>query len=297
MKQGSISAAALALHRSQPAVSASLKSLEEQLGVTLFQRQGRRLVPVPEAHYLMSEAVEILDRCSLAEQNLGLMGDSKAGTLHIACMPGPSAYLLPHFVSKYFADMPEVKVNITTRTSPQVANLMASQTYDVGICDLEAKTPHRTLFNILDITATCVCALPVDHLLAQQISVSVDDLRDQQMASLHVDLPLTKNTQKVFDLAGVAFNSRYSTQYFLPIIDAVASGQVCAIVDKFTARSYQIMQQKFKQDDVVFKPFVPDVDYSCSIITPVHRPLSQMSQAFVMAWKSYMLAIAVKDEW
>lgn len=292
MKQGSISGAAQVLHRSQPAVSASLRGLEDQLGVTLFQRQGRRLIPVPEAHYLLSEADQILDRCNLAEQNMGLMGDSQAGNLHIACMPGPSAYLLPKFVSEYFADKPEVKVNITSRTSPQVANLMASQTYDVGICDLEAQTPHRALFNILDISAACVCALPVNHSLADKDVIYVGDLADECMASLHIDLPFTKNTQKVFDDAGVHFNRRYSTQYFLPILDAVASGQVCAIVDKYTAQSYAIMQQKFVNKDVVFKPFLPTVDYRCSVITPVHRPLSQMSLAFVEEWKAYMQDIA-----
>ncbi len=296
MKQGSISGAAQVLHRSQPAVSASLKGLEDQLGLTLFQRQGRRLIPVPEAHYLLSEAVEILDRCNLAEQNLSLMGDGQAGSLHIACMPGPSAYLLPKFVSEYFSDKPNVKVNITSRTSPQVANLMASQTYDVGICDLEAQTPYRSLFDILDISAASVCALPIKHELAQKDVILVEDLKNEYMASLHVDLPFTKNTQKVFDDAGVKFNRRYSTQYFLPILEAVASGQVCAIVDKYTAQSYAIMQKKYTHKDVVFKPFLPNVDYRCSVITPVHRPASQMSLAFVSAWKEYMLQIANTEE-
>ncbi|MCP4790558.1 MAG: LysR family transcriptional regulator [Gammaproteobacteria bacterium] len=292
MKQGSISAAAVALHRTQPAISASLKSLEAQLGIALFQRQGRRLVAVPEAHYLLSEAIEILDRCSLAEQNLSLMGSSQAGTLHIACMPGPSAYLLPKFVSDYFVDMPKVKVKITARTSPQVANLMASQAYDVGICDLEAKTPHRSLFNVFDIDSECVCAISAEHPLSNKEVITVGDLGKEYMASLHEGVRLTRNTQEVFDTAGVAFNVRYATQYFLPIMDAVAGQQVCAIVDKYSARSYQIMQQGFGQQKVLFKPFAPAVNYSCSIITPVHRPLSQMSHAFVSAWRSYMLSTA-----
>ncbi|WP_238705169.1 LysR family transcriptional regulator [Parasedimentitalea marina] len=68
MRSGSISQAARNLHRTQPAISASLKTLETDLDMPLFLREGRRLVPVPEAHYLLSEAKEVLDRISTAEQ-------------------------------------------------------------------------------------------------------------------------------------------------------------------------------------------------------------------------------------
>lgn len=58
METGSVSAAARNLGRTQPAVSASLKTLEDSLGMALFHREGRRLIAVPEAHYLLSEATE-----------------------------------------------------------------------------------------------------------------------------------------------------------------------------------------------------------------------------------------------
>ena len=100
METGSVSAAARNLGRTQPAISASLKALEANLGMELFEREGRKLVPVPEAHYLLSEAAEILTRVTATEMNLVGMRNRSKGSLRIVAMPGPSVYLLPDFVSR-----------------------------------------------------------------------------------------------------------------------------------------------------------------------------------------------------
>ena len=62
MKSGSLNSAAKNLHRSQPAISASLKSLENSLDIVLFKREGRRLLPKPEAYYLLLSAESITIR-------------------------------------------------------------------------------------------------------------------------------------------------------------------------------------------------------------------------------------------
>ncbi|MFK7751649.1 MAG: LysR family transcriptional regulator [Sedimentitalea sp.] len=70
MTTGSISQAARNLGRTQPAVSLALKGLEETLGFQLFERQGRALVLVPEAQYLLTEARDILSHVSDVSRTL-----------------------------------------------------------------------------------------------------------------------------------------------------------------------------------------------------------------------------------
>jgi DNA-binding transcriptional LysR family regulator len=79
IKTGSVSQAARNMGCTQPAISASLKALEESLNMSLFKREGRRLSPLPEAHYLLSEANEVLERLHNAEQNLTNMRDRLKG--------------------------------------------------------------------------------------------------------------------------------------------------------------------------------------------------------------------------
>ena len=62
MKTGSISAAARQLGRTQPALSATVKELERNMNCPLFELQKGRLIPVPEAFFLLDKANEILEQ-------------------------------------------------------------------------------------------------------------------------------------------------------------------------------------------------------------------------------------------
>ena len=70
MKTGSISAAARHLGRTQPALSATVKELERTMNCRLFERQKNRLIPVPEAFFLLDRATEILDQVNDLKQLL-----------------------------------------------------------------------------------------------------------------------------------------------------------------------------------------------------------------------------------
>ena len=295
MKGGSVSSAADQLHRSQPAISACLKALEASLNITLFKREGRRLVPTPEAYYLLTEAVEILDRCQTTQQNLSLMRDNIAGSIRIASMPGPSAFLLPNFVSKYVADKPDVKVTISTRSSPQIRSLIASQSYDIGMCDMDSFDSGNHLFNSIDLPSDCVCALQVQHPLVSHDAITPSMLDGLPMGSLHADMDVVRHIQATFDDQGAEFNVRFTAQYFLPLMEFVAAGQACAIVDKLSARSYAVMHANSDQRPVVFRAFTPATAYGCSILTPPHRPISMIAQDFLNQWHKYLQATFNSD--
>ena len=82
MTSANLSEAANKLGRTQPAVSAAIKTLEEQLGLKLFERFGRRMVPLPEAQYLLAEAEEILSRLERVRLTMRGLVDEKTGNLN-----------------------------------------------------------------------------------------------------------------------------------------------------------------------------------------------------------------------
>ena len=290
MKNGSLSSAAKSLHRSQPAISSSLKNLEDSLGIVLFKREGRRLLPKPEAYYLLTEAAEILERCRTTEQNISLMRDRVQGSIRIVSMPGPSSLLLPNFISNYVANKPDVKINIATRSTSHIRSLMASQTYDIGICDMDFSGTDSELFDCVNLTSECVCALPADHPLAAKKVITPTHLNAEPMGSLHPDMAVVQNIQTAFDDHGADFNVRFTTQYFIPLLEFVAAGQACVILDKLSARSYQLLLQRATNQTVVFRPFAPATTYGCSILTPLHQPLSLVAEEFLHHWRQYVQA-------
>ncbi|NIZ63344.1 LysR family transcriptional regulator [Sedimentitalea sp. CY04] len=286
MRSGSISQAARNLHRTQPAISASLKTLETDLDMPLFLREGRRLVPVPEAHYLLSEAKEVLDRISTAEQNLTALRDRRTGHLRIVAMPGPSAFLLPEFISRFIADRPEVHVTVATRSSPQVRNLISAQGFDVGFCDLEVLDEPDRLFLNESMTCNCLCALPIDHPLAAHKIITAKDLDGHPMGALQPTHSTFSNTQAAFAAMDTEFKIRVDMQYFLPLFPFIEAGQVCAVVDVLSAYSY--LRSKGDAARIVFRPFKPDVPFGYSILTPHQRPLSCLAEEFVDRWRDWV---------
>ena len=70
MRVGSISEAARSLGRTQPAVSSTISGLEREIGFALFEREKKRLVPKPEAHYFLEEAEAVLKRLTKAGRTI-----------------------------------------------------------------------------------------------------------------------------------------------------------------------------------------------------------------------------------
>ena len=68
MRSGSISQAARAVGRTQPAVSTMVQTLEDQLGFALFLRQQGKLIPTPEARFFLEECEDILARVERTER-------------------------------------------------------------------------------------------------------------------------------------------------------------------------------------------------------------------------------------
>lgn len=291
MNTGSVSAAARNLNRTQPAVSASLKALEASLGMALFHREGRRLVAVPEARYLLSETSEILDRLTATRSNMEGMRNRVRGSLRIVAMPGPSAYLMPDFVSRFSSGAPDVRITLSTRSSPQILNLIAAQSFDIGFCDLgltDAITENLPdeLCKTVRVTCDCLCAVPRHHPLATYDKITAADLNGQPMGALQLGHATVTDTQNAFDACGAQFNVRVDAQYFIPLFHFVEAKQICAIVDPLSAKSYLL--QKGHDPGIKFVKFEPAVPFGYALVTPLRRPPSLLAKAFAEEWLSYV---------
>ncbi|MEO1748796.1 MAG: LysR family transcriptional regulator [Pseudomonadota bacterium] len=126
MTSASLSDAAKKLGRTQPAVSAAIKTLEEQLGLQLFLREGRKLVPVPEAQYLLTETTAILSQMKRVRQTMKSLADGQSGALQFAAMPGPVSMLFPRFIADQIEAASNTSVSILARSSSQIAELQSS---------------------------------------------------------------------------------------------------------------------------------------------------------------------------
>ena len=296
MLSGSLSQAARNLGRTQPAISAAIARLEDELGFKLFERRGLRLYAVPEAHYLLSQATDILERLDTTERNLKNLKNLEAGNLRIVAMPGPSVFLLPRLVSRLTKGHEDIRVTIITRSSPQVHRLISTQSYDLGIADLGIDNDiNSSLVNVTPVVSNCLCAVPKDDPLADLPLIRPQDLSGRPLATLNADHQTYRQTREVFHAVGAELRVRFEAQYFLPLLSYVEDRQACAVVDTLSAESY-LLYRGSAECGVAFRRFAPEIPLSFATLTPAHRAQSMLAVAFARAWEAEVTAINTRWE-
>ena len=287
MLSGSMSEAGRALGRTQPAISAMLSSLEQELGYELFRRDQRRLVPSPEAHYFLEEVELILNRLAQSGRTMREIGNLKRGTLRIACNPASSNVVVPNVVARFLQGRDDVKVSLMMRSSIIVEEWVASQKYDIGIA--ETPQPRRAL-DIRTFNMRCVCAVSNHDPLASREVIRPVDLDGLPMAALFDEHHTHSATFASFQAHNAVFNQRFELRTFRPALELVEQGLCYCVCDPLTAVSYEV--NRAGNSSVAFIPFAPAVPYDIALLSPAHRPLSRLASEFYGVMEAEMLRIA-----
>ncbi|RKZ79437.1 MAG: HTH-type transcriptional regulator CysB [Gammaproteobacteria bacterium] len=130
----SVSAAANALHTSQPGVSNQVQQLEDELGLQIFERHGKRLTDLTAVG---RSVVEMADRVLLDVENIHqLAADSKndqLGTLSIGTTHTQARYALPKAIKAFSQRYPDVHLNMVQGTPTEIAEMVATGRIDLAI--------------------------------------------------------------------------------------------------------------------------------------------------------------------
>ncbi len=111
-RYGSLTAAAENLHLTQSALSHTMRKLEELLGMAVWRREGRRLLPTQAGLYLLRVANRLLPQLEHAEERLRQFASGERGTLRIGMECHPCYQWLLKIVSPYLAAWPMVDVDV-----------------------------------------------------------------------------------------------------------------------------------------------------------------------------------------
>jgi LysR family cys regulon transcriptional activator len=130
----SLTAAARALHTSQPGVSRQIRELEDELGVEIFVRRGKRVIDLTEPGRALAQ---IIERAVQETENLRLAAaefhDQDAGALTIAATHTQARYALPAVIAEFRRRFPRVRLSLLQGNPPQIGEMTLSGIADVGI--------------------------------------------------------------------------------------------------------------------------------------------------------------------
>ncbi|KAF1050246.1 CysB family HTH-type transcriptional regulator [Xylophilus sp.] len=157
-----------ALHTSQPGVSRQIRELEEELGIELFVRAGKRLTGLTEPG---GHVLPIIERILLDSTNLRRAGQEfvaqQSGKLSIAATHSQARYALPTAVQEFRSHFPNVKLNLHQGSPKQIAEMLLSGEADVGIAT-EALTQYDDLVALPCYRWTHSVIVPPGHALLDE---------------------------------------------------------------------------------------------------------------------------------
>lgn len=176
-RQGlNVSEAAEALYTSQPGISKQVKLLEEELGIVVFERSGKRLTGITEPGQAV---LDISARILREAENLKRVGEEYAGgdsgSLTIATTHTQARYALPQVVRQFVDRHPKVRLALHQGTPTQIADWVLRGEADIGIAT-ESLDQYAGLVTLPCYQWTHCVVAPVGHLILASGSLSLPEL-------------------------------------------------------------------------------------------------------------------------
>jgi DNA-binding transcriptional LysR family regulator len=163
------SEAARQLHMTQPAVSMQIQSLEQRLGVNLFERSGRRIQLSEAGETLMPMARDLVSMSLRVEETIKSLGGEVVGHLKLGCSTTAGKYILPQLIARFRRKHPRVQVTVHTSGREQVMDMLCDGMTHISIIS-SLVTCRDAEFKPF-FTDRAVLIVPVDHAWASRASV------------------------------------------------------------------------------------------------------------------------------
>src|SRR5512134_3575962 len=177
VRQGlNLTEAANDLFTSQPGISKQIRELEDELGVEIFVRRGKRLVALTDPGRVV---VQVIERLLAEVDNLRQVGkefaDQDSGSLTIATTHTQARYALPRVVQQFRAQYPKVRLQLQQGSPTQIAEMVRDGRADLAIAT-EALDHYPDLIALPGYTWHHCVIVPLGHALTKVKKLSLEEL-------------------------------------------------------------------------------------------------------------------------
>ena len=174
----SVSAAAVVLYVTQPALTTRIKNLERELGVDLFVRTPRGMRLTAEGRAFRPHAQRALQSLAAGRELLRELREGRVGELVVGAAPAISTYVLPLVLGRFQAAFPNVHLIVRTGHSEEVLELVLREQVQIG---LVRELPHPDVTSRPLYEDEMVLVVHPEHRFAGERSIAVDELGAERL--------------------------------------------------------------------------------------------------------------------
>jgi DNA-binding transcriptional LysR family regulator len=180
---GSFSQAALKLHLTQPALSRSIKALEDELGQPLFDRVGRKNELTSFGAHIVQRARVLVDEANELRQTSLQLKKGEIGQFRIGMGSGPGAMLMTPLLMLMATEHPQAHIDISRGSTTLLLQALRERTLDALVLDIRSLKPASDLKieALQEMKGAFMCRR--GHALAKKRDVPFAQLRDYPIAS------------------------------------------------------------------------------------------------------------------
>lgn len=190
--------AAKELYITQPSLSDSIASLEQELGIALFQKEGRNIKLTKHGsefyQYVCASLNELEKGIEAAKEKSGVIG----GVIDIACIPTLCGDFLPKSINGYLrARNPHAKFNVFQAMSLAIIEGIKTAKYDIGFCSMVEGEADLTFLPIL--AQELAVIVNQEHPLAQNMdhALTFNDLKPHKIVTYRQNIPIGKIVSRI----------------------------------------------------------------------------------------------------
>lgn len=222
VREGGVVRAAERLHRVQSNVTTRIKQLEQRLGVTLFQRQGRSLVLTAEGEALLVQAERLLRMADEVENSV--QSEQARGLLRLGSMESTAGSRLPKVLSGYHRLYPDVQIELQTGTTAALLRKVRDYRVDAAFVGESFHAPDLQAQPVFE--EELVLVTSKQHPLVKRAS----DLQNGTIIAFAHGCSYRKRLEDWFGLEHLMPERVMEFASYPAIIACVAAGTGCAIV-------------------------------------------------------------------
>ncbi|CAI6085611.1 LysR family transcriptional regulator [Cohnella sp. JJ-181] len=275
----SFSKAAVSLHIAQPSLSRAIKSLENELGVVLFDRTTRYLRLTDDGEIVLRHAAATL---SMSQDLLDTLNEGKQlqrGELLLGLPPVIGASFFARIIAGFRAEYPGVQLRLVEEGGKIVEQLLSESKLDLGIVVLPVDEEEFESFTLTERRLSLV--LNASHPLASSASVRISELREEPFIMFKRGFSLYDRVREACIQEGFEPKIAYESSQWDFMTEMVGAGLGVALLPDTAA-------QKIRSESVAVIPVTrPAIRWDIAAIWPRDRYLSHAARGWIQFMRQW----------